>query len=68
MRDINYLIAIDTRYLGEAAADDGDEQVTNLVLRFMNSYLRATLNAKEGMPRRYRPPVTSTTTRKSATT
>ena len=47
MRDINYLIAIDTRYLGEAAADVEDEQVTNLVLRFMNSYLRATLNAKD---------------------
>src|SRR6266542_1463456 len=47
MRDINYLIAIDTRYLGEAAAEAGDEQVVGLVLRFMNSYLRATLNAKE---------------------
>ncbi len=47
MRDINYLIAIDTRYLGEAAAQAGDEQVVGLVLRFMNSYLRATLNAKD---------------------
>jgi hypothetical protein len=47
MRDINYLIAIDTRYLGEAAAEARDEQVVGLVLRFMNSYLRATLNAKD---------------------
>jgi hypothetical protein len=47
MRDINYLIAIDTRYLGEAAAEAGDEHVTSLVLRFLNSYLRATLNAKD---------------------
>jgi hypothetical protein len=47
MRDINYLIAIDTRYIGEAAAQARDVEVTNLVLRFMNSYLRATLNAKD---------------------
>lgn len=47
MRDINYLIAIDTRYIGEAAAERGDDDVTELVFRFMNSYLRATLNVKD---------------------
>jgi hypothetical protein len=47
MRDINYLVAIDTRYIGEAAADRKDLEVVNLVFRFMNSYLRATLNAKD---------------------
>lgn len=47
MRDINYLIAINTRYLGEAAIKAGDNQVVTLVLRFMNSYLRSTLNAKD---------------------
>lgn len=47
MRDINYLIAIDTRYIGEAAADAEDEELVRLVLRYMNSYLRATLNAKD---------------------
>jgi Predicted membrane protein (DUF2254) len=46
MPDINYLIAIDTRYIGEAAAEKGDEQLIELTFRFMNSYLRATLNAK----------------------
>ncbi len=46
MRDINYLIAIDTRYIGEAALDRKDDEVVNLVFRFMNSYMRATLNAK----------------------
>lgn len=46
MPDINYLIAIDTRYIGEAAAKVGDDQLMVLVLRYMNSYLRATLNAK----------------------
>lgn len=47
MRDINYLIAIDTRYIGEAASRAQDEELIRLVYRFMNSYLRATLNAKD---------------------
>ncbi len=46
MPDINYLVAIDTRYIGEAAAARGDDQVVTLAFKFMNSYLRATLNAK----------------------
>lgn len=46
MPDINYLIAIDTRYLGEAAAAKGDREVVILAFKFMNSYLRATINAK----------------------
>ena len=46
MPDINYLIAIDTRYLGEAAAQANDDELVELVFRYMNSYLRATLNAK----------------------
>ncbi len=47
MRDINYLIAIDTRYIGEAAGQADDEELIDLVFRYMNSYLRATLNARE---------------------
>jgi hypothetical protein len=47
MRDINYLIAIDTRYILEAAAAARDPELVELCLRFMNSYLRATLNAKD---------------------
>jgi hypothetical protein len=47
MRDINYLIAIDTRYIGEAAAKANDVELMNLVFRFLNSYLRATLNARD---------------------
>ncbi len=46
MPDINYLVAIDTRYIGEAALARGDDEVVELTFRFMNSYLRATLNAK----------------------
>jgi hypothetical protein len=47
MRDINYLIAIDTRYIGEAASRAADFELIRLVYRFMNSYLRATLNARD---------------------
>ncbi len=47
MRDINYLIAIDTRYIGEAAGEAADLELLRLVFRFMNSYLRSTLNVRE---------------------
>jgi hypothetical protein len=47
MRDINYLVAIDTRYIGEAAAAVKDHELIQLVYRFMNSYLRAALNARD---------------------
>lgn len=47
MRDITYLIAIDTRYIGEAASKARDAELIALVYRFMNSYLRATLNARD---------------------
>ncbi len=47
MRDINYLIAIDTRYIGEAAGAARDTELVELVFRFMNSYLRSTLNARD---------------------
>ncbi len=47
MRDINYLVAIDTRYIGEAALATRDAELMSLVLRYLNSYLRATLNAKD---------------------
>jgi hypothetical protein len=47
MRDINYLIAINTRYLGEAAIRESDQELITLVVRYMNSYLRTTLNARD---------------------
>src|SRR5688572_1331155 len=47
MRDINYLIAIDTRYISEAAGAAREHELVELVFRFMNSYLRATLNARD---------------------
>ena len=47
MRDINYLIAIDTRYIGEAAAEAKDAQLIQLTFRYLNSFIRATLNARD---------------------
>lgn len=46
MPDITYLIAIDTRYVAEAALERRDRAVVELAFRFMNSYLRAALNAR----------------------
>ena len=46
MPDIDYLIAIDSRYIGEAAAERGDCRLVDLILCFYNSYLRATLNSR----------------------
>src|SRR5207247_9079643 len=46
MPEINYLIAIDTRYVGAAALARNDRAVVELAFRFMNSYLRAGLNAR----------------------
>ena len=47
MRDINYLIAIDTRYIGEAGLRAGDRELVELVVRYVNSFLRTTINAKD---------------------
>jgi hypothetical protein len=47
MRDINYVIAIDTRYVGEAAIRVGDPEVLHLTVKFFNTYMRATLNSKD---------------------
>lgn len=44
---VNYLIAIDTRYIGEAALRMGDDRLIELVFRYMNSYLRLTLNQRD---------------------
>ena len=45
MPDVNHLIAINTRYIGEAALAAGDEEALSLAVKFFNTYLRATLNA-----------------------
>jgi hypothetical protein len=45
MQEINSLIAIDTRYIGEVAAHGGHLDLVRMVLRFMNAYLRAAIEA-----------------------
>ncbi len=47
MRDINYLIAINTRKLFECASESKCPEVSDLAQKFMNTYLRATINAKD---------------------
>lgn len=47
MRDINYVIAIDTRYIGEAALRTNDSETLALCVKFFNTYMRATLNARD---------------------
>ncbi|EDM75853.1 hypothetical protein PPSIR1_33591 [Plesiocystis pacifica SIR-1] len=47
MRDLCYLIAINTRRLGEAAARHGDLPALDLAIKFFNTYLRATINAND---------------------
>ncbi len=47
MKDLCYLIAINTRRLGEAAARHGDLPALDLAIKFFNTYLRATINAND---------------------
>lgn len=47
MRDLNYVIAINTRTLAEQAAADSNYDLLNLLMKFFNSYLRAAVNAKD---------------------
>ncbi len=47
MPDINHLIAIDTRYIGEAALLAGDAEAFALTVKFFNTYLRSTLNKQQ---------------------
>jgi hypothetical protein len=45
IKDTCYLVAIDTRRLGEAAGRRGDLHALDLAIKFFNTYLRATINA-----------------------
>jgi hypothetical protein len=47
MKDLCYLIAINTRRLGASAAHRGDLHALDLSIKFFNTYLRATLNASD---------------------
>jgi hypothetical protein len=47
MRDINYVIAINTRLLAEDAARREHLELLHLSMKFFNSYLRAAINGKD---------------------
>jgi len=47
MRDINYLVAINTRHIAEAALEGDNDELFDLVVKFFNTYLRATVNARD---------------------
>ncbi|MGF1464868.1 MAG: DUF2254 family protein [Sandaracinaceae bacterium] len=47
MRDMNYLIAINTRRIAEAGLGAGNTELFYLAVKFFNTYLRATVNAKD---------------------
>lgn len=47
MRDINYLLAINTRRIAEQALQNNDPHIVALCVKFFNTYLRATINAKD---------------------
>ncbi len=46
-RELNYLIAINTREVAEGAMERGDKRVIDLTIKFFNTYLRATVNARD---------------------
>jgi hypothetical protein len=45
--EMSHVVAIETRYIGEAALAASDATVSTLVIKFMNTYLRAALNARD---------------------
>jgi hypothetical protein len=47
MPDVINLIAIDTRYIGQAAILAGDKPALEIVIKFFNTFMRRALNAKD---------------------
>lgn len=47
MRDINYLVAINTRLIACAAWDHKNPELLALVIKFFNTYLRSAINAHD---------------------
>jgi len=45
--EMAHVVAIETRYAGEAALAAAEREVLALVVKFMNTYLRAALNTRE---------------------
>jgi Predicted membrane protein (DUF2254) len=47
MPQMAHVVAIETRYIGEAALATSESAVLSLTVKFMNTYLRAALNARD---------------------
>lgn len=47
MRDINYLIAINTRKAAEEGIASVDDRLVTLSVKFLNTYMRATINGRD---------------------
>ncbi|MET0340315.1 MAG: DUF2254 family protein [Polyangiales bacterium] len=47
MRDINYLVAINTRLIGTASFGQDNPELFTLVIKFFNTYLRSAINAHD---------------------
>jgi len=47
MRDINYVVAISTRRIGELAMRQKNDELVDLVVKFFNTFMRATINARD---------------------
>lgn len=47
MRDMNYLIAINTRRIAETGLREGHPELFDLAVKFFNTYLRATINGRD---------------------
>ncbi|HMF43863.1 MAG TPA: DUF2254 family protein [Polyangia bacterium] len=47
MPEMAHVVAIDTRYVGEAALAASDREVLVLTIKFMNTYLRTALNGRD---------------------
>lgn len=45
--EMAHVVAIETRYIGEAALTVADASVLGIAVKFMNTYLRAALNARD---------------------
>jgi len=45
--EMTHVVAIDTRYVGEAAIDSRDREVLSLTIKFFNTFMRASLNGRD---------------------
>lgn len=47
MRDINYVVAINTRHIATAALESKHVELFELAVKFFNTYMRSTVNARD---------------------